>query len=314
MGKENWDAQNWSDGGSNQEPKRWQELLAGYVLGDLSSEEMEQVQQYLVQHPEAQTEVEELRATLNLLPLSLPEDEGPPETVRSRLRQSAAATVSEPDAAAKSSPLSPVSSPAVSSASVLSASVPSLDDYRTRKRLERWKNWGLGLGSVAAASVIGFLSLQNHQLHEELMLTRRQNEAVLATVRAQLGDAELERDRYQEMIAMLRQPNNRLLPISGSGYMEVSSGSLVIAPRKNWSVLTLQNLPDPPKGKAYQLWAMADGRKVYCVEFLPDAEGKVLVEVPVDQWGNTPMVAITLEDAGTIPTEASEVIMDSPTI
>ena len=261
--------------------QNWDELLAGHVLGDLSSEEMEAVQQYLVQHPQAQIDLEELQMALNLLPLSLPEEALPPEEVRSRLRQSAR-----------------------SKARV----------SRRRDRWQRWQNWSAGAEIIAAASVIAFLGVQNQQLRQELQLAQSQNELVLQAVMEQLSLAELERDRYQEMLAMLRLPNNRLLPLRGDGYLETSSGSLVIAPQKSWSVLTLKELPQPPAGKAYQLWAVVEERKVYCVEFLPDENGEVLVEIPVDEWGNTPMVAITVEDAGTIPDETSEMVMNSPAI
>jgi hypothetical protein len=49
----------------------WSELLAGYVLGDLSSDDIILVQQYLDSHPDAIVEVEELQTTLGLLPLGL---------------------------------------------------------------------------------------------------------------------------------------------------------------------------------------------------------------------------------------------------
>ena len=55
----------------------WSELLAGYVLGDLTPEETAQVKEHLSAHPELGAEVRALQATLSLLPLSLPETELP---------------------------------------------------------------------------------------------------------------------------------------------------------------------------------------------------------------------------------------------
>jgi hypothetical protein len=71
-------------------PEPWSELLAGYVLGDLTSAEITLVEQYLAQHPEQQTEVASLMLPLDLLPLSLPADL-PPASLRQQIMQIAEA-------------------------------------------------------------------------------------------------------------------------------------------------------------------------------------------------------------------------------
>ena len=55
----------------NQQAGEWDELLAGYVLGDLSPEEIVKVKEHLAQNPELRTEIANLETTLSLLPLSL---------------------------------------------------------------------------------------------------------------------------------------------------------------------------------------------------------------------------------------------------
>ncbi|WP_228015232.1 hypothetical protein [Synechocystis salina] len=55
-----------------------QELLAGYVLEDLTPAEQAQVEELLSQNPALVQEVEQLRATLNLLPLGLSSADVPP--------------------------------------------------------------------------------------------------------------------------------------------------------------------------------------------------------------------------------------------
>lgn len=278
----------------NQPPEsqsdRWQDLIAGYVLGDLSSNEMAEVQQYLANNPEAQHEVTELQATLNLLPLSLPEDAVPPVALNAKLLESAMAT---PQQAQKAED---VPAPVVS--------------LQSRKQWQSPLTWG-AIAATFAAALLGF---QNLQLRNELQFVQQQSER-LAAIEAQLATAKADVTEYQEVISMLRLPENRLLALSGaSGFTETSSGSVIIAPQSNWAMLTLQNLPEPPAGKAYQLWAIANGEKVYCVEFKPDETGQVLVEIPVGNWAATPMVSITLEDEGTIPTETSEMVMNGTVI
>ncbi len=282
--------------------ERWQELIAGYVLGDLSSDERTEVQEYLASHPEAQLEVAELQATLNLLPLSLPEGTVPPQGLETKLLKSAAAIPQE----SLSSKQVVVAQPTP----ILEEAVPSVIRSSARSPWQSWISWG----AIAATTAAAILGWQNLQLRNNLQLAQQRNER-LAIVQSQLIAAQADVAEYQEMISMLRLPENRLLALSGAaGFTETSSGSVVIAPQRNWAVLTLKDLPDPPVGKAYQLWAMANGEKVYCVEFKPDQTGEVLVEIPVGNWAGTPMVSITLEDEGTIPTETSEMVMNGTVI
>ena len=53
------------------------ELAAGYVLGNLSSEEAEILQQYVNQHPEFAIEIDRLYDTLGAIPYALPVADGP---------------------------------------------------------------------------------------------------------------------------------------------------------------------------------------------------------------------------------------------
>ncbi|MDG2991954.1 anti-sigma factor [Candidatus Synechococcus calcipolaris G9] len=65
-------------------PQEWEELLAGYVLGDLSSEEARTVQELLTDYPELLAEIQHFQDILALLPLALPEVPVP-QTLRSQI-------------------------------------------------------------------------------------------------------------------------------------------------------------------------------------------------------------------------------------
>lgn len=82
------------------EHNRFEELAAGYVLGDLDSEEMAEFQQLAVEHPALWEEVSELQETLNLLPFGLAESH-PHPSVREQIMQSAA-DIQSPQLAAQS--------------------------------------------------------------------------------------------------------------------------------------------------------------------------------------------------------------------
>ncbi|MCU0527645.1 MAG: hypothetical protein MUF72_22835, partial [Elainella sp. Prado103] len=70
-------------------PDNWQDLIAGYALGDLSLEEAEDLQQTLIDHPELTSEIDRLQEVLALMPYALPEHE-PPDRLREAILSSAA--------------------------------------------------------------------------------------------------------------------------------------------------------------------------------------------------------------------------------
>jgi anti-sigma-K factor RskA len=71
-------------------PENWQELMAGYALGDLSSEEAETLQRLLNEHPELKDEVTQFQEVLALMPYALPDPEPPPQLRESILSQAVA--------------------------------------------------------------------------------------------------------------------------------------------------------------------------------------------------------------------------------
>ncbi|WP_299484701.1 hypothetical protein [Acaryochloris sp. IP29b_bin.137] len=68
---------------------RFEELAAGYVLGNLDSEEMAEFQQLATEHPDLWEEVAGLQETLDLLPFALTENQPKPST-RAQMMQAAA--------------------------------------------------------------------------------------------------------------------------------------------------------------------------------------------------------------------------------
>ncbi|MGK7930305.1 MAG: anti-sigma factor [Microcystaceae cyanobacterium] len=72
---------------------RLEEILAGYVLGNLDEAELTWLNQQLSAHPELQKQVKELNTTLNLLPYDLPE-ESPNNNLRGSILAQAEGKVS----------------------------------------------------------------------------------------------------------------------------------------------------------------------------------------------------------------------------
>lgn len=117
---------------------RWQEIMAGYVLGDLSEAEQLALENWLQKHPEARSELASLQETLALSAYGLDEEAKPSESLRWRILQEA--RQSQPTA---SVPVSSVSPP----------------------KRRNWLSWG---ASIAAAAAIAVLSMDSIQVHNEL--------------------------------------------------------------------------------------------------------------------------------------------------
>jgi hypothetical protein len=166
---------------------------------------------------------------------------------------------------------------------------------------------GISLLTIAA------LGWQTYRLQQQVAITENQLREVLQA-KAESETARANLVRYRETVSLLYERNNRLLSLTGSKLLINASGSLALVPKHKIAVLALQNLPEPPKNKIYQLWAVVDGRKVDCIKFRPDPDGKVLLQMSAKDWIGTPMVIITLEPEGETPQPTGDMVMSSPQI
>lgn len=142
-------------------------------------------------------------------------------------------------------------------------------------------------------------------VNEELGLSDLSNYCL----QAELSKTQQELSRYQEALSVLKQPNNRLLAIKSITPDISSSGSLVIAPNSEAAILSLKNLPNLPENKVYRLWAFVDGKKIKCAKFNPDDRGKVLLKIPLQKWGSTTEVFITIEPKQGFELPVGETVM-----
>lgn len=253
-------------------PESWDELLAGYVLGDLSPTENAQVQTILAQHPERQRDLQVLQEVLALLPYALPETDTPPADLRDRLLAAASASTSAPEQASPqtvsqpSPPMVPGMAPEMAPETRPIAATP--------QQRHLWRRWSIPAIAGILIALLGWDSVQ---------------------LRTRLAQAEQELAAERSLVAMLRQADNRLMTLRGMDKAPAASGSLVVNAGDRAAVLALQNLQDLSGDRVYRLWAIADGQKIGCADFRPDAEGNVFVKLNDDILMQADAVAITIE-------------------
>jgi hypothetical protein len=235
------------------------ELLAGYVLGDLTPSELEIVAAYLTAHPDRQTEIDRLMLPLDLLSLTLPAND-PPPSLRQQILAGAAAEMVTTNA--------PISQIRV-------------------KSKQPWRSIIAGLGLLLIAG----LGWNNYRLSTELAAVKQD----LKTSQIAAQDRQKYRD-YQSTVSLLREPNNRFIPLKNmEGKTGMGMGSLIVAPTKSSAVLALQQIKPLPAGQVYRMWAIMGDREMSCADFLPDAEGKVLMQIPLDRWEKANKIMVTIE-------------------
>ncbi|MGK7878058.1 MAG: hypothetical protein AB4426_33555 [Xenococcaceae cyanobacterium] len=120
------------------QPERIQELIAGYVLGNLSPEEAEEFQQLLTDNPELARESDRLQSVLELMPYALTQI-APPQQLRSAILENATNNDNQ--------------------------NVHRIKPFRLR--------WGSVVGTLAALLAIA-LGLDNYRLRHNLITVQAQ--------------------------------------------------------------------------------------------------------------------------------------------
>ncbi|MGD1859265.1 MAG: anti-sigma factor domain-containing protein [Leptolyngbyaceae cyanobacterium] len=130
-----------------------QQLIAGYVLYDLSPEESAILERLLADNPAIAQEIEQMQQAVELA--YAPAEIAPPESLRTSVLQSF-------------------------QTSMATANVVSLPTHRSR-----WRRWSVGLGATAAVMIVG-LGINNYVLWRSLQTLQAQQQATeLMTVSLQ---------------------------------------------------------------------------------------------------------------------------------
>ena len=221
---------------SNHDPQQLNEILAGYVLGNLDEVELAWLNEQLAVNPQLREKIKQLEATLTLIPYSLPEN-----IPNSYLRDK-----------------------------ILAKARPRVDRSHNFNRL------GWIVSAVTALTTL-WLGINNQGLRQQLANTNNQLQ------------------QHQELIVLLRQPNNRLVSFKGLDKLPNASGSLFIVPEENKAILALQNL-EPLSGKqVYRLWAVSQGKTTGCANFTPDEKGTIHLKLSNDALNDANSLLVTVE-------------------
>ncbi|MCU0548839.1 MAG: anti-sigma factor [Leptolyngbya sp. Prado105] len=257
-------------------PENWQELIAGYVLGNLSSEEAVLVERLLKEHPELQQEVEAFQDAFSLVSESAPLRH-PSADLRDRIL----------------------------GAEDHSSAQPTLFMHRFKRVA--------GLGSVIAAStMLLILGWRVTSLNTQL----QQANSRVETLARDLQQAKLQNQTIRPVLNTLQQPGTLVYSLQGSDRANAASGSLMMSSDQNKVIIVVQNLPELPSGKIYRLWAKVpvETTLAYCGQFNSNAQGFVQLTPSASICGKNPtQMFITIDALSDPTTKGGPVIMQSRT-
>lgn len=238
---------------NNHNPQKLDELLAGYVLGNLDEAELAWLNQELSTNPKLKEKIKKLEVTLSLIPYSLPANSPHPH-LKNKI----------------------------------------LNKARIRNKKTHKVNRLIWLISAVTASTTLWLGINNHSLRQQIAIKNNQLQ------------------QRQELIALLRQPNNRLVSFQGLDELPQASGSLFIVPESKTAILALRNLEPLSGKKVYRLWAISKGKKTGCASFTPDEKGTVHLQISNDDLNDVNSLLITIEpQADTLQPEGNPMLRGS---
>ena len=150
-----------------------------------------------------------------------------------------------------------------------------------RARLDQLAGEAAGLRAQLAAQVETVSDLRR-KLDEQ--------EKTLTLVKAQAAEQE-------RTLALPGDPETRLVSLAGLAPRPQAQGRFIWNARAG-GLLVAADLPPPPAGKVYELWAIAGGKPLPAGLFTVDAEGKgSLAVAPLAGVATVEVFAVTLEPA-----------------
>ncbi|MCM4156572.1 anti-sigma factor [Gramella sp. AN32] len=198
-------------------------ILELYVYGALTEAESLEVSTALKKHPEILKEVEEIEYALRRLSSSI-------------------------------APYNPEALLAAITAKLTAknAKIRTLDTSTTKSRRTNWVAW---IGWAACLLfIVGlfFMIGDNNNLREQLTKEKAKN----AKFEQQIADARDDKENAEELLAVIRDKNVSKIPLGGQTVAPDAFATVYWNKKENRAYVDAKDLPEPPRGKVYQVWSL----------------------------------------------------------
>lgn len=270
------------------------DLVAGYILDDLSPEEVAQLNQALAESPTLPREIESFKEAFSLLPYDMAIVE-PPASLKDKIISAASHSSTGTISETPHSNVVPIASP----------------------RRRPWKRWIPSISTGIAAVAVTALGLN------QIQLSRQSQQTVALQQQLEAKNRELKRLRSeleanQGAIARLSQLDTQVYSLVGAMSNPKNgrraTARLFAKPGNVTVTLVAQDLPKLPNDQIYRLWSVAtpSATPVYCGQFRQDDSGTAQWVAPNVSCTNKPSQLLITLDTPTSPiTSAGPLVMRS---
>ncbi|MDX6384921.1 MAG: hypothetical protein QOK48_2494 [Blastocatellia bacterium] len=254
--------------------QEYQDQLAMHALDALDASEAQVIEAHLETCAECRAELIELKEAAGLLAYA-----APTATPSVELRERILTNIHG-------------QKPAAVSSVQASARVVDLPPQRQNKVWPTLLRMAAAIAMIALLIGVVVLWRRDARLQREVAALSRQ---------LNVQQRELARDREtlareREALAMLTSPNMKRMELAGTQTAQNARGSFVLDPKTGHGMLLTSGLPATPPEMAYELWFIADGKKMPGKVFTVDSAGHAMIsdQVPLEARERG-VFAITLE-------------------
>lgn len=267
------------------------DLIAGYVLNNLSPEETARFRQALANNPALAKELKAYEEAFALLPYGSPILE-PSARLKGNIL-SAASRLSAQASPEESVLVEPVLEKPVLEKLAFKTPQPSnvVPISGARQRQRNWQRWMPAISTAAVAvAVLGLNQIRSGQQFQQTAALQQQ----IAATNAELNRLQGQLRASQEMTALLSDPNTQMYSLVAEETSETGSKTgnetsvrpatarVLAKPGEREVTLVAHNLPPLPEDKIYRFWSVtkASSTPMYCGQFRQNSSGTA-------QWAAT---------------------------
>jgi Anti-sigma-K factor rskA len=261
------------------------DLVAGYILDDLSPEEAARLNQALAETPALHGEIAAFGEAFALLPYDMP-------------LQSPAAGLKAKILSAASQSIKPTQATPASNV------VPIGTSRRT------WQRWIPAISTGIAAIAIATIGLNQVQLSRQSQQTIALQQQLDAT-NTKLESLQRELKASQSTISILTQPGSQTYALAGKTANpqngQLATAQLVARPGDRKVTIVAHALPKLQNNQVYRLWAATAtaAKPMYCGQFRQDDNGTAQWDAPNAACTQKPLQLMITVDGPTDPTSAA---------
>lgn len=255
-------------------------IVEAYVLGIATAEEAQELERLSLQYPELRAAVEDCRLTMEeYTALQAVE---PPAGLKAQIWSA----LQEETAVPASLPAHPAMEHTGSTIDF------AANEGKGGRRVKLYRSLAAALALLIGSVTLNLILWNHSQQTEKEMAGMKQEQSRML---ADNQDFRTRLEQKAQQLELLLNPEVKSIVLAGVGAHTSNNAMLLWDSRTKEVYLSMKQMPVPPSGKQYQLWAIVDGKPVDAGVYA--LNGKELMQ-KMKTIPRAEMFAITLEQEG----------------